>query len=397
MLVGRCSVGPRTFFPKGLLVQGGSGETQGSMTPTILSGLSMGCLLNPLQRPLPARQPPMCRLLRPHVGERRALAWARLEGRGLVKYSLDGKASETEYLAVGHSRVCLPSSGSNNGSSSGSGGGGGGSSNCSSGGPCAASKEAGQLPEECLAATAPGAAMPGGSGCGGQEAAAAAGEPGGAAGAPGAMRWVTTLDLFPHTGRTHQLRRHMALIGYPLVGDRKYTHGYAKQRADNGIELPLDGHIVLAGGSGCTGGAAQLATAGRGAAEVPQGSPGGDAALPLQQPAGRSQQQRQAEHGGPYPTESGEGLEHLGSEERLGSGGANWSGVMPAPSPVAALAPGAARERGMGASYASPVLCLWAVQLTLEHPITGEQLHFELGEPQIYEVIRGELGATGGL
>ena len=35
----------------------------------------------------------------------RALAWGKLEGRGLVRYALDGKGSETEYLAVAHSRV----------------------------------------------------------------------------------------------------------------------------------------------------------------------------------------------------------------------------------------------------------------------------------------------------
>ena len=28
-----------------------------------------------------------------------------------------------------------------------------------------------------------------------------------------AEQWVTTVDLCPHTGRMHQLRRHMALIG----------------------------------------------------------------------------------------------------------------------------------------------------------------------------------------
>ena len=27
-------------------------------------------------------------------------------------------------------------------------------------------------------------------------------------------------------GRTHQLRRHMALLGHPILGDRRYTGGY---------------------------------------------------------------------------------------------------------------------------------------------------------------------------
>jgi RluA family pseudouridine synthase len=34
---------------------------------------------------------------------------------------------------------------------------------------------------------------------------------------------LTTVDLWPHTGRTHQLRRHMAFLGTPILGDEKYT------------------------------------------------------------------------------------------------------------------------------------------------------------------------------
>lgn len=31
--------------------------------------------------------------------------------------------------------------------------------------------------------------------------------------------WLTTVDLFPHTGRRHQLRRHCAALGHGLLGD----------------------------------------------------------------------------------------------------------------------------------------------------------------------------------
>lgn len=34
--------------------------------------------------------------------------------------------------------------------------------------------------------------------------------------------WITTLDLFPETGRTHQLRRHLAGLGHPILGDREH-------------------------------------------------------------------------------------------------------------------------------------------------------------------------------
>lgn len=32
------------------------------------------------------------------------------------------------------------------------------------------------------------------------------------------------LELFPHTGRSHQLRVHMLSIGHPILGDRLYAH-----------------------------------------------------------------------------------------------------------------------------------------------------------------------------
>lgn len=33
---------------------------------------------------------------------------------------------------------------------------------------------------------------------------------------------VTVVDLWPRTGRTHQLRKHMAFFGHPILGDKKY-------------------------------------------------------------------------------------------------------------------------------------------------------------------------------
>ncbi len=35
-------------------------------------------------------------------------------------------------------------------------------------------------------------------------------------------KWMSVLDLFPETGRTHQLRIHLAGIGFPILGDDKY-------------------------------------------------------------------------------------------------------------------------------------------------------------------------------
>jgi len=34
--------------------------------------------------------------------------------------------------------------------------------------------------------------------------------------------WLTTVELHPATGRTHQLRRHLAHLGHPVLGDGRY-------------------------------------------------------------------------------------------------------------------------------------------------------------------------------
>lgn len=34
--------------------------------------------------------------------------------------------------------------------------------------------------------------------------------------------WLSLVELTPHTGRTHQLRRHLAELGHPIIGDKKY-------------------------------------------------------------------------------------------------------------------------------------------------------------------------------
>lgn len=34
--------------------------------------------------------------------------------------------------------------------------------------------------------------------------------------------WLSLVDLYPKTGRTHQLRRHLSLSGHPILGDREH-------------------------------------------------------------------------------------------------------------------------------------------------------------------------------
>jgi len=54
-------------------------------------------------------------------------------------------------------------------------------------------------------------------------------------GRPALTRWqvlermekTTRVRLFPHTGRSHQLRVHMLALGHPIIGDRFYAEGEA--------------------------------------------------------------------------------------------------------------------------------------------------------------------------
>ena len=47
---------------------------------------------------------------------------------------------------------------------------------------------------------------------------------------------VTRMALYPITGRTHQLRVHMAEMGHPILGDDFYAHEQA-YRAENRLQL----------------------------------------------------------------------------------------------------------------------------------------------------------------
>ena len=49
------------------------------------------------------------------------------------------------------------------------------------------------------------------------------------------------MELYPKTGRTHQLRVHMACMGHPIVGDRMYGGGpiyrsHLDGRADQAVD-----------------------------------------------------------------------------------------------------------------------------------------------------------------
>lgn len=44
--------------------------------------------------------------------------------------------------------------------------------------------------------------------------------------------WTTTVDLWPVTGRKHQLRKHLQLLGHPIIGDERYSPALSWPRGE---------------------------------------------------------------------------------------------------------------------------------------------------------------------
>ena len=61
------------------------------------------------------------------------------------------------------------------------------------------------------------------------------------------MHAMTLVDLFPHTGRTHQLRRHMLSLGHPIVGDAEYGQEATNEAITAAVVAPLPTPVPVMG------------------------------------------------------------------------------------------------------------------------------------------------------
>lgn len=247
----------------------------------------------------------------------RALVWGRLEGRGLVTYALDGRHCETEYAAVQHTAVDLQQ--------------------LDLGDPAALEAAVAAAAAAERAASAAAAAEAAGSGA--TPASTAAGSaPQSGSGPSSTAVWITTIDLWPHTGRKHQLRRHMALLGHPLVGEPRYSFGYGLQRLQSGQEIAAEDHRRLphdVAPDAAMAGAAKSAAALEAAVVQPVADALGPERALLRLAAAKAAQQHTFE------------------------------------------------------------LCLWALELVLDsHPATGEPLYLQMTEPPLFAEVRAALAGA---
>jgi 23S rRNA-/tRNA-specific pseudouridylate synthase len=56
----------------------------------------------------------------------------------------------------------------------------------------------------------------------------------------GSYGWISTVDLWPITGKKHQLRRHMKILGHPIIGDKRYwDHRDKSKPLIQDIDVPV--------------------------------------------------------------------------------------------------------------------------------------------------------------
>lgn len=195
---------------------------------------------------------------------------------------------------------------------------------------------------------------------------------------------LTTVHLWPETGRRHQLRKHMALHGHPILGDRRY-------RAAGGPRV--------AAGSGAGGGGSQSQDEGHVSDAGSSEDHNSEEAerVCAASDAGAQQEVGSAALDAVRRRSAGEGTwEDSAARQQKAAAGSGSSDHLPASSAAKAeqhaaraqVAPRNQRNMDVLADGREAPLCLWAVELHFEHPVSKQAMTLSIPEPAMYEAIR---------
>ena len=171
------------------------------------------------------------------------------------------------------------------------------------------------------------------------------------------------------TGRTHQLRRHAAMIGHPILGDRKYHTGWAVQKQRE----------MQSGPGPCCSTLQQVSNT-----AFPHGAAADTISLGVRaQPACAAVADMDMRNG------SDDGADNAGTNDADNAD--NKDGADSGPHHVGD-AEGSAHQKDPSRIMSDPAgsehLCLWAVQVQLQHPVTLEALDVCIPEPSAYGAVR---------
>ncbi|GIL84907.1 hypothetical protein Vretimale_9737 [Volvox reticuliferus] len=228
-------------------------------------------------------------------------------------------------------------------------------------------------------------------------------------------RTLSKVLLWPHTGRTHQLRKHMAYLGTPILGDPRYRT-VARSIVPDRCAAAADLAAAAADDSGIAGGiccsaAAVVSSTFLREEEIsrnlePEGEfglSGAQGGMKDEEPVVNVSAAAGRPEGAPINAEISRSClhtEHEAGKEvcEVHRPPANVGWVL-AVAAAAAAAAAAAEMEGSGSSSScdvdvladgSPVsLCLWAVGLRFRHPDSGRNVEVDISEwaDVVYEEI----------
>lgn len=202
---------------------------------------------------------------------------------------------------------------------------------------------------------------------------------------------VTLVDLWPRTGRTHQLRRHMMMIGHPILGDTKYWQRAPVPSAQqlHGLQEIPEADLAAAPGREravleLPEAAADVARPGADVAEPQEGTEGCDVEASAPAHAAKACDLRgdpvEEGGGGSGPKEVAEDIGVGKKRTREDGGGVG----------VGQDAEGCQGQRWGRCEQEAAMgerMCLWKVECKVLHPVTGEIVHMETETPELFDAV----------